>query len=84
MKSLQYRVIHGLGFKSATFSSHEKQKGFDKLSVVQTTCVDKCLEKNQLDIYSLDFHTSEHKPLVHSQKSWASKENCQILIFHYK
>lgn len=30
IKSLHYRVINGLGFKSATFSSHEKQKGFDK------------------------------------------------------
>lgn len=55
MKSLHYRVINGLGFKSATFSSHEKQKGFDKLSEVQTTSMDECLEKTNWIFIALIF-----------------------------
>lgn len=78
MKSLHYRAINGLGFKSTTFSSHEKQKGFDKIVCSLNYLRGQMSWKNWLDIYSLDLHTSEYKPLVNSQKSWASKENCQI------
>lgn len=86
MKFLNYRVINGLGFKSATFSSHENKKVLIKLSAVQTTCVDKCLEKTNWIFIALIFTlvNNEYKPLLNSQKSWVSKENCQILICHYK
>lgn len=57
MKSLHYRVINGLGFKSTTFSSHEKQKGFDKIVCSSNYLRGQMSWKKQFNIYSLDLYT---------------------------